>query len=132
MKIIAEHLGIASQNSAALRDWYLATLGAKLVFDNGQTPPSCLIAIGGSFNIEIYPATSKLEETSNNLLAGWRHLALQVESIEEAKAELEKKGVTFADPVKAAVGGGRVLFFRDPENNLLHFAERPQDSSLRL
>lgn len=71
-----------------------------------------------------------LKETSDNRLHGWRHLALRVDSIETAKAQLEQRGVKFDQPVKPAGGGGRVLFFRDPEDNLLHLVERPAGSTL--
>jgi catechol 2,3-dioxygenase-like lactoylglutathione lyase family enzyme len=81
--------------------------------------------------LEIYQSDSFVKETGHNLLAGWRHLALQVDSIESARAELGAKGVEFPDPVKPAGGGGLVLFFRDIEGNLLHFVERPQQSPLR-
>jgi hypothetical protein len=32
--------------------------------------------------------------------------------------------------MRPAAGGGRVLFFADPEGNLLHLVERPADSRL--
>jgi predicted enzyme related to lactoylglutathione lyase len=54
-----------------------------------------------------------------------------VTSIEAAKSELEKRGVTFTEPIKPAGGGGRVLFFQDPEGNLLHFVERSTDSPVK-
>jgi glyoxylase I family protein len=124
MQINAEHLGLPAQNPAALKDWYVNVLGAKLIFAN---PPAYFVALGG-LTLEIYQAESALTETANNSLAGWRHLALRVESIEAAQAALQAKGVTFTDPIKPAGGGGRVLFFRDAENNLLHLVERPADS----
>jgi len=131
MKFIAEHLGLPAQNPTALKDWYVRVLGAKLIFENGQTPPAYFVALSGTLMVEIYQAESALNETANNSLAGWRHVALLVEAIEEARGELERKGVIFTDPVKPAGGGGRVLFFRDAENNLLHLVERPQDSIFR-
>jgi predicted enzyme related to lactoylglutathione lyase len=36
----------------------------------------------------------------------------------------------FEDSIKPAGGGGRVLFFKDCEGNLLHLVERPEDSPL--
>jgi len=105
--------------------------GATLVYDNSQTPPAYLLEFPGGLMLEIYQSDSFVKETGHNLLAGWRHLALQVDSIESAKAELEAKGVEFRDPVKPAGGGGRVLFFRDIEGNLLHFVQRPDQSALR-
>ncbi len=51
--------------------------------------------------------------------------------MDAAKAELEKRGVKFAEEIRPAAGGGRVLFFEDGEGNLLHLVERPADSTLR-
>lgn len=128
MNFTVEHLGLAARNPAALKDWYVKNLDAKVVFDNGQTPPAFFLALPGGLMLEIYRSDLTLEETGINSLAGWRHLALQVASLETAKADLEAKGVSFTEPVKPAGGGGRVLFFRDAEENLLHLVERPADS----
>jgi glyoxylase I family protein len=128
MKFIAEHLGLPARNPLLLKDWYVTVLGAKLVFDSGETPPAYFVALPGGLMLEIYQGTTSLKETGDNSLNGWRHLALQVSSIEKAQVELTKKGVKFTDPVKPAGGGGRVLFFRDAEDNLLHLVERPKDS----
>ena len=120
-----EHLGLAARNTPSLRDWYINTLGAELLFSNNENPPAFLLRLPGGAVIEIYPAHDQLESTSNNRLAGWRHIALRVDSIETSRAKLEARGVRFdADP-KPAGGGGRVLFFKDEEGNLLHLVERP-------
>jgi glyoxylase I family protein len=104
-------------------------LGAREVFHNGQTPPTCLIALGNVW-LEIYAADKALPDTANNKLAGIRHLALRVPSLDAAKAELEARGVKFTEEVRPAAGGGKVLFFADLEGNLLHFVERPVDFKL--
>jgi glyoxylase I family protein len=119
-----EHIGIAARNTVVMRDWYMRTLGAELVFANDHTPPAFFLELPGGLLIEIYPAKFSITETSENTLAGWRHLALTVDSIEASRAELAALGVAFQDEIKPAGGGGRVLFFRDPEGNLLHFVER--------
>lgn len=128
MKRAVEHLGLPARDPAALKDWYVKVLGAEVVFDNGQTPPAFFLALGGGLMLEIYQGGSSLKETGDNSLAGWRHLALRVDAIEAAQVELEGKGVKFTEPIKPAGGGGRVLFFCDAENNLLHLVERPKDS----
>ncbi len=129
MNITVEHIAIPATNPVALKSWYERVLGAKPVFDNGQTPPTCLIALGSVW-FEIYQAEVPLPERGNNKLAGFRHLALRVPSIAAAKAELETRGVKFTEEVRPAAGGGRVLFFEDAEGNLLHFVERTADCSL--
>lgn len=130
MNFSLEHIAIPAANPAALRDWYIRVLGARPVWDNGQNPPVCLFALPGGAWIEIYAAEAPLAERGNNKLGGFRHLALRVDSLEAAKAELEKRGVTFTGEIRPAGGGGRVLFFADLEGNLLHLVERPKDSAL--
>ena len=125
MQFTLEHLGLAATDPVALKDWYVRVLDARVVFDNHRSPPAFFLALPGGALLEIYPADSALKETSHNFLGGWRHVALRVDSIESARGVLESRGVVVADPVKPAGGGGRVLFFRDPEQNLLHLIERP-------
>ena len=118
-----EHIGIAAQDATALRAWYQRVLGAELVWEISKEPPAALINLGG-VTIEIYSADRSSEVTRDNKVAGWRHIALRVDSLENARAVLEDRGVVFAEPVKPAGGGGLVLFFSDPEGNLLHLVER--------
>jgi catechol 2,3-dioxygenase-like lactoylglutathione lyase family enzyme len=129
MNISVEHIAIPATNPAALKNWYERVLGAREVFSNGQNPPTCLISLGSVW-FEIYQADAPLAERGNNKLAGFRHLALRVDSIDAAKIELEKRGVKFTEEPRPAAGGGRVLFFEDCEGNLLHFVERTKDSTL--
>ncbi|HZI33053.1 MAG TPA: VOC family protein [Candidatus Binatia bacterium] len=128
MNISVEHIAIPATNPVALKDWYERVLGAKTFFNDGQTPPAFLVALGAVW-FEIYQADAPLPERKNNKLAGFRHLALRVASLDEARAELEKRGVTFTEPVRPAAGGGNVLYFEDNEGNLLHLVERAKDYS---
>ncbi len=127
----AEHLGLPARDPAALKDWYVHHLGARLLCDDGQKPPAYFVELPGGLVLEIYQGNSARPETADNKLAGWRHLALRVASLEEAGRDLESRGVRFLEPVKPAGGGGRVRYFADAEGNLLHLVERPPDSPLR-
>jgi glyoxylase I family protein len=124
MNFSIEHIAVPAAHPAALKDWYVRVLGARPVWDNGQNPPVCLVALPGAW-LEIYAADSPLAERGNNKLAGWRHVALRVDSMDAAKAELTGRGVKFTEEARPAAGGGRVLFFADLEGNLLHLVERP-------
>ncbi|HZL41783.1 MAG TPA: VOC family protein [Verrucomicrobiae bacterium] len=128
MNFSLEHLGLSARDTVTLKNWYVRTLGARVLFENGQQPPMFLLALAGKIMIEIYPGDFALKETGNNKLSGWRHVAISVASIEPARAELEARGVVFTDEIKPAGGGGRVLFFNDPEGNLLHLVERPAEN----
>ena len=129
MNISVEHIAIPAADPAALKSWYERVLGAKPVWDNGQNPPTCLISLANVW-LEIYQADAPLAERGNNKLAGFRHLALRVPSLDAAKSELAERGVVFTEEVRPAAGGGKVLFFADGEGNLLHFVERPADFKL--
>lgn len=118
-----EHIGLAANDATALRGWYERVLGAELMWEIAKEPAAALITLGGA-TIEIYTADTSTDLTQNNKLAGWRHIALRVDSLERTRALLEDQGVVFTEPVKPAGGGGRVLFFKDPEGNLLHLVER--------
>lgn len=126
-----EHIGLAAQDTTALKNWYERALGARVVFSSGDRPPAFIIELPGGAWMEIYQGNYRVKEIADNKLHGWRHLALSVGSIDTAKRELESRGVKFAEEVKPAGGGGRVLFFQDPEGNLLHLVERPSESPLR-
>lgn len=125
MKFTVEHIGVAAADPSALKDWYVRVLSGEVVFADGKTPPAFFVRLGQNTLLEIYASGSRLEETGNNRLAGWRHLALRVESIEAAHEVLCKQGVQFDPEIKPAGGGGRVLFFKDLEGNLCHLVERP-------
>ena len=126
MYFTVEHIGLAARDTMGLKDWYVEVLGAREVFTDGKSPPAFLLETAGGLMIEIYPGDSRVELTADNKLAGWRHLAMRVDSIETARAELARRGVTVDEPIKPAGGGGRVLFFKDCEGNLLHLVERSE------
>jgi glyoxylase I family protein len=118
-----EHLGLAASDPVALKDWYVRTLGARLLTQLAQSPPAFMLEFPGGLWLEIYAAESS--GPLGNKVAGWRHLALRVDSLESARDHLAALGVRFEEPIKPAGGAGRILFFPDPEGNLLHFVERP-------
>jgi glyoxylase I family protein len=129
MNFSIEHIAVPAADPVALKTWYERVLGAREIFYNGQNPPACLISLGHVW-LEIYAAEVPLPGRGNNQLAGFRHLALRVDSLDAAKMELERRGVKFGEEVRAAAGGGWVLFFADLEGNLLHLVERPAGSTL--
>jgi glyoxylase I family protein len=131
VKFAIEHLGLPARDPIALKDWYLRTLGGRVAFSKDQGSAAFLVALPGGVMIEIYTGDLALPQTSNNKLNGWRHVALRVDSIASARAELEIRGVSFTEDINPAAGGGSVLFLQDPEGNLLHLVERPADSDLR-
>ena len=50
-----DHVAIAAKHSRVLTDWYCKILGMRVVFDNGKTPPTCLVGGDMGAVIEIMP-----------------------------------------------------------------------------
>jgi catechol 2,3-dioxygenase-like lactoylglutathione lyase family enzyme len=131
MNFSVEHIGIPATDPVILKNWYVRVLGARPVWNNGQTPPSFLVALAGGVMLEIYPANAASNPgRGDNQQAGFRHVALRVDSIDAAKAELTRRGVKFDEETRPAAGGGKVIFFEDADGNLLHLVERPKDWKL--
>lgn len=131
MNFHVEHLGLPARDPVALKDWYIRMLDATLLLNNGRTPPCFFVQLPGGVMLEIYQSTSSLEQTADNKLAGWRHIALRVDSLDATRLELAARGLRFTAPETAAAGGGRVQYFTDAEGNLIHLVERTPDSAFR-
>lgn len=122
-----EHIGLPAVDPKALHEWYVRVLDAEVVWADEQVPVYFVSLAGGTI-LEICPGQRVVKDVGDNSVAGLRHLALQVASVDEVRQELEARGVSFPEDPKPAGGGGRVLFFADAEGNLLHLVERPAGS----
>ncbi len=113
-----DFVGIPSQDSDRSRRFYGETLGlrqdenAQYEFWAGDT---CLgIWEPARLGMEFQPQKNA-------------HLALHVEDVEAARAELESKGVTFAGDI-LDTGVCHMAFFTDPDGNdlMLHHRYAPK------
>lgn len=114
-----EHSAIASPDPAALAQWYVDTLGFVINY-RGST--AFFVKAPNGTMIEIIPAEG--DRGPNTLKSpGLRHLALTVADFENAYATLKRKNVTFlSEPQESK--GNKVVFFTDPEGNILHLLQR--------
>jgi catechol-2,3-dioxygenase len=118
-----EHAAIAANDSKSLAEWYIKLFGLKVVYDNGKNPPTYLLQAPDGTVLEILPASSGEAAKYGQTHIGLRHLALAVTDFDEALSNLQKHGVNeFFDSRKSE--DSRLLFFRDPEGNILHLIWR--------
>jgi glyoxylase I family protein len=120
-----EHLAIHAKDPAGLVKWYCDTLGFSVthaIEGNGQY----FISLAGGGMIEFLPANDSptVDHARND--AGIRHIAFTAENYDEVVAELEGKGVTFANDSHDAGEGNKRNFFDDPEGNVLQLIHRPE------
>lgn len=114
-----EHTAIASPDPQKLARWYVETLGFAIHSDSGRTV--FLRAPDGTM-IEIITAEGE-RPAAGLKTPGLRHLALKVADFDAACAKLQACGVgRLGEPSQSR--GTRVVFFADPEGNLLHLIQR--------
>ena len=114
-----EHTAIASPDHAALAKWYVDTLGFVI---NYQSANATFVKAPNGYMIEIIGAEGA-RGVPGMKTPGLRHLAVLVADFDVVYADLKAKGVSFlTEP--AASKGNKLVFFTDPEGNILHLLER--------
>ena len=119
-----EHAAIAASDSQMLAEWYIRLFGLEIVYrdDNKERPTYLLKASDGTI-LEILPGAIGQAGNYDQQLMGLRHLALTVDDFESAIKQLRDNGVTeFFD--QRGADSFKLVFFRDPEGNLLHLMWR--------
>lgn len=126
-----DHPAIACCDVNKQIKWYCDHLGMKLIATNGQEPPSVVVGYGdsgvhGGAMIELMPARDPGPPPADvpRFSQGLRHVALRVSDFDKAYAQLKAAGVTFLFEPATAVGGGKIVSFRDPEGNELQIVQR--------
>jgi glyoxylase I family protein len=118
-----EHTAIAAGDSKRLADWYVRIFGLQVVYDDGKTPPTKLLRAPDGTVLEILPASSRGPTNYDQRQAGFRHLAITVTDFEAAVSRLREEGIgDFFDNRQSQ--DSKLVFFRDPEGNLLHLMWR--------
>ncbi len=77
------------------------------------------------FRLELFSSNAEPDAAGGEQPIGFKHLAFAVDSLEQKIEELEADGIT-PDPIIDCNGicpGMRVVFFRDPEGNILELMQ---------
>jgi glyoxylase I family protein len=126
-----DHPAISCRDVSRQADWYCQNLDMKLVASDGKTPPSMLLGYDATSKagamIELMPVRDQGPDPDQfaRYQPGLRHLALRVSNFDQAYEKLKAKGVKFLfEPLDNAVGGGKIVSFRDPEGNELQIVQR--------
>ncbi len=115
-----EHFAIASPNPKRLAEWYSSTLEFEITFEYAG---NYFVEASNGALIEIIPAEGERAETGLRS-PGMRHIAITVEDFDGARNQLASQGVRF-EGQPYSNQGNRLLFFKDPDGNLLHLIQRP-------
>jgi glyoxylase I family protein len=116
-----EHTAIASPNPRALAEWYRDNLDFRI---NYEYDGNYFVRAANGGMLEIIPSVGERGPQAMKD-PGIRHLAIEVDDFDAARANLVDKGVKFVgDPFE--VKGNRLVFFYDVDGNYIHLIKRPQ------
>ena len=119
-----EHPGIAARDAKALAQWYIDTLGMKLLRQGGET--TFFVGFDKGACIEIYAAKEDAPPIRHNHVRGMTHIAFYTDDFDAMRETLLKKGVEIAEePVIR--DNLKLALMRDPEGNLFHITSRDSE-----
>ena len=117
-----EHTAIASPDPERLAQWYADALGFVINYKSSNSRTRFVKAANGTM-IEIIEAARPSGAAPQPEDPGFRHLALTVGDFDAAYRRLKELNVEFlGEP--STKGGNSLVFFRDPDGNILHLLKR--------
>jgi glyoxylase I family protein len=127
-----DHPAMSCQDARKLADWYCTHLGMTVIAKNDETPPSYVLGFGKTCSdagglLELMPIKHPGGPKPTDVprfCQGLRHFAIRVSNFDKAYQQLKDAGVTFLFEPVQAVGGGKIVSFRDPEGNEVQIVER--------
>lgn len=120
------HVAVICSDYRRSLDFYTRILGFEVMVEHFREERQSYktdLALNGNYVIELFSFPDPPSRLSYPEAAGLRHLAFEVEDIEEAVSLLDKSGVAH-QPVRVdEYTGKRFLFFEDPDHLPLEFYE---------
>lgn len=116
-----EHAAIASPDPEGLAAWYCHALEFRIVH---VSDGNVFLRGANESLMEIIPSTGP-RSSNQRSDPGIRHLAIGVDDFDPACVRLMNLGVRFLSQPSPGPGN-RIVFFEDPEGNILHLIHRSQ------
>jgi glyoxylase I family protein len=126
------HVALNCRNVAAQESFYSKHFGFKRsrTFNAGKPSEFIMLKLG-SFRLEFFPTDSAktMNQNGSEQAIGFKHLAFDVPNLDSAIEALRGDGIE-PDRVidfSTVIPGSRLLFFRDPEGNIVELMEGYRD-----
>ena len=121
------HIAIICTNYKVSKNFYIDVLGLKVireVYREARDSYKLDLAIGDHYVIELFSFPSPAPRPSRPEAAGLRHLAFEVDDLDEVVTELQNKEVV-VEPIRVdEFTGKRFTFIADPDGLPLEFYEK--------
>ncbi len=120
------HLAIICSNYEKSKDFYVNKLGFEIqaeVYREARDSYKLDLTLNGNYIIELFSFPNPPPRASRPEACGLRHLAFEVDDVEEAKLNLEIKGI-ISEPIRIDEFTKRKFtFFDDPDGLPLEIYE---------
>jgi glyoxylase I family protein len=129
--MIFNHVSLNCRNVAAQERFYVKHFGFQRsrIFNVGKPDQFVMLKLG-PVRLELYPSdTANFDQKGGEQGVGFKHLSFDVPKLESAIEPLRADGIE-PDPIQdvgEVIPGLRVVFFRDPEGNIIEFIEGYRD-----
>jgi lactoylglutathione lyase len=123
------HIGVRVHDLARSRAFY-EKLGFKFVV--GPIGPEPVAIVAHPSGVEVNFILNAAKPDATNILMdvpekhpGYTHIALDVSDVAAVEAELKGAGVALSGTMTFP-HGGKAIFVRDPDRNVIEFNQKPQ------
>lgn len=121
------HVAIICSDYEKSKQFYVDVLGFSIIketFRKERNSYKLDLQVGESDQIELFSFPNPPQRVSNPEACGLRHLAFEVNDIQESVARLQAKGIPVEEIRIDEITGKKFTFFRDPDNLPLEFYEK--------
>lgn len=111
------HIAIICSDYQKSKDFYISVLGAKIIQETYRAERHSYkldLSVAGS-QIELFSFPNPPPRVSNPEACGLRHLAFEVDSVEDTMKELQSKGVETENIRLDTLTNKKFTFFQDPD-----------------
>jgi glyoxylase I family protein len=121
------HVAIIGTDYAKSKYFYTEVLGLKIVrevYREQRDSYKLDLEVAGLYQIELFSFPNPPERPSRPEAAGLRHLAFEVDDIDEAVSHIKEYGIE-VEPIRIdEFTGKRYTFFADPDGLPVEFVEK--------
>ena len=121
------HIAIICSNYEVSKHFYTAILGFEIINETYRQERQSYkldLAIHGNYVVELFSFPNPPARVSRPEATGLRHIAFEVDNIEESIQHLAKNGIA-TEPIRIdEITNKRFTFFSDPDNLPIEFYEK--------
>lgn len=127
------HIAIICSDYKRSLEFYTQVLGMTIIAEHYRTARQSYktdLALNGQYVIELFSFPSPPHRVSRPEATGLRHLAFEVDSLDDAMEELDRLGIAHEDARVDEYTGKRFTFLQDPDCLPIELYEKEANENL--